>query len=111
MSKKFGILRSPSNSPEAFSVGFELPLRTEREKLLQAVGRYAARPMNAVNISEMAAVGSMGDRSQQLLGVACWLHHELPVRLAHLHQALEQLPNGLSSKHSIERIKHWRVTP
>lgn len=44
---------------------------------------------------------------QNLFKASQFIVRELPIRLAHRIEELENLPNGLNKMHSIEKVKNW----
>ncbi|KAJ1616710.1 branched-chain alpha-ketoacid dehydrogenase [Pavlovales sp. CCMP2436] len=63
------------------------------------------RPRPIADIAEYAAKRQTGVNMQ----VAQFLHHELPIRLAHRAIELEELPHGLSDMPSVQVVRDWYI--
>ncbi|KAI8818557.1 mitochondrial branched-chain alpha-ketoacid dehydrogenase kinase-domain-containing protein [Fimicolochytrium jonesii] len=74
--------------------------------LLDQVKRASLQPQTPVSLKQFVEFGHRPSPVTILRGNQ-FVHHELPVRLAHRVVELETLPHGLSDMPSIRRVKDW----
>ncbi|RKP00080.1 hypothetical protein CXG81DRAFT_13659 [Caulochytrium protostelioides] len=73
--------------------------------LLEKIKHYATFQQTPVSLRQMV---EFGHRPSQLtlLRATQFVHHELPIRLAHRVVELDALPHALSEMPSVQRVKH-----
>ncbi|CAI7788175.1 unnamed protein product [Closterium sp. NIES-54] len=76
--------------------------------VLADIHKCASKKQTGVSLKYMMAHGSY-PTERNLITAAQFLHHELPVRLAHRVTELENLPYGLSDKAPILKVRDWYV--
>ncbi|GJP46661.1 hypothetical protein CLOM_g5925 [Closterium sp. NIES-68] len=76
--------------------------------VLADIHKCASKKQTGVSLKYMMAHGSY-PTERNLITAAQFLHHELPVRLAHRVTELENLPHGLSDKAPILKVRDWYV--
>jgi pyruvate dehydrogenase kinase 2/3/4 len=93
------------------------------EKLMTTIGHYAGFPATGVSLRQMVQFGekpSTGGQEAQatdgkhaditsgtLFRASQFLSEELPIRLAHRVEELNNLPDGLNEMSSIKKVKDW----
>lgn len=68
----------------------------------------AKLPQTGVTLKNFLDFGS-NLNTKKLIESANFLHHELPIRLAHRVCDLEQLPHGLNEMQSVKQVKDWYI--
>jgi pyruvate dehydrogenase kinase 2/3/4 len=101
--------------PRAFSVLGQRPTPAAD------IAEYAGKRQTGVNMQALLSTGmglrldkstidaSLPTQQRTLIQVAQFLHHELPIRLAHRAIELEELPHGLSGMPSVQTVRDWYV--
>ncbi|EEQ87444.1 hypothetical protein RJZ56_006336 [Blastomyces dermatitidis] len=76
------------------------------EKLMDTIRHYASFPATGVSLRQMV---QFGDRPSTgtLFRASQFLSEELPIRLAHRVQELDDLPDGLNEMPSIQKVRDW----
>lgn len=69
---------------------------------------HARRPQTGVSLRQLLEFGS-NPTPKTLIKAAHFLHHELPIRLAHRVRDLDDLPYGLSDMPSVHSVKNWYI--
>lgn len=96
------------------------------EMLMETIKHYSGFPATGVSLRQMVQFGerpSTGrtaypycsekreayviDREGTLFRASQFLSEELPIRLAHRVQELEELPDGLNEMPSIRKVQDW----
>lgn len=76
------------------------------EKLMDTIKHYASFPATGVSLRQMVQFGQRPSTGT-LFRASQFLSEELPIRLAHRVQELNELPDGLSEMPSIKRVQDW----
>ncbi|KAF1811199.1 alpha-ketoacid dehydrogenase kinase [Eremomyces bilateralis CBS 781.70] len=76
------------------------------EKLMDAISHYATFPATGVSLRQMVQFGEKPSPGT-LFRASQFLSEELPIRLAHRVEELENLPDGLNEMPSIRRVQDW----
>ncbi|KAJ3113185.1 hypothetical protein HDU96_003684 [Phlyctochytrium bullatum] len=84
-------------------------LRELPDWVVPRIKEYARRPLRQIAFSDMLKFGREPS-PQQLLGAALFLADELPVRMAHRHEALASLP-ALSALPRRSGAPAWTISP
>lgn len=91
----------------------------ERPTPIANIAEFAAKRQTGVNMQALLSTGmglrleksaidaSLPTQQRTLIQVAQFLHHELPIRLAHRSIELEELPHGLSDMPSVRTVRDW----
>ncbi|KAH9273475.1 hypothetical protein BASA83_004141 [Batrachochytrium salamandrivorans] len=74
--------------------------------MLDKVKSFSVLPQTSVSLKQMVLFGRQPSQVTLLHGTQ-FVHHELPVRLAHRVVELEALPHDLSQMPSINTVKDW----
>jgi len=74
--------------------------------LKNQIAKYAKIPPRGISLKEMVQIGQHPSQ-ETLYRASQFIVRELPIRLAHRIDELENLPNGLNKMHSIEKVKNW----
>lgn len=72
------------------------------------ISRCSKLPANAISLKEMVRMGQHPTEESLYLANR-WIVRELPIRLAHRIEELDNLPNGLNEMHSIQKVKDWYI--
>ncbi|KAK8165679.1 pyruvate dehydrogenase kinase-like protein [Phyllosticta citrichinensis] len=75
-------------------------------KLMDTIKHYASFPATGVSLRQMVQFGQRPSTGT-LFRASQFLSEELPIRLAHRVQELNELPDGLSEMPSIKRVQDW----
>ncbi|KAF2433077.1 alpha-ketoacid dehydrogenase kinase [Tothia fuscella] len=75
-------------------------------QLMDTIGHYSNFPATGVSLRQMVQFGEKPSTGT-LFRASQFLSEELPIRLAHRVQELEDLPDGLNEMPSIERVRDW----
>ncbi|CCH46783.1 pyruvate dehydrogenase kinase isozyme 2,mitochondrial [Wickerhamomyces ciferrii] len=70
------------------------------------IAKWAKIPPRGISLKEMVQVGQHPSE-ETLYNASKFIVRELPIRLAHRIDELENLPNGLNKMQSIEKVKDW----
>eukprot|EP00270_Netrium_digitus_P006857 TRINITY_DN1980_c0_g1_i1.p1 TRINITY_DN1980_c0_g1~~TRINITY_DN1980_c0_g1_i1.p1 ORF type:complete len:377 (-),score=65.03 TRINITY_DN1980_c0_g1_i1:349-1479(-) len=81
---------------------------TVPSNVVEDIYRFSFKKQTGVSLKYMMAHGEHPTERNLLLS-ARFLHHELPVRLAHRVAELENLPYGLSTKVPVLKVRDWYV--
>jgi pyruvate dehydrogenase kinase 2/3/4 len=85
------------------------------------IAEFASKRQTGVNMQALLSTGmglrldkstideSLPKQQRTIIQVAQFLHHELPIRLAHRAMELEELPHGLSEMPSVRTVRDWYV--
>lgn len=76
------------------------------EALIDNIKHYANFPATGVSLRQMVQFGERPSTGT-LFRASQFLSEELPIRLAHRVQELQELPDGLSEMHSIKKVQDW----
>lgn len=76
------------------------------ERLMDTIKHYASFPATGVSLRQMVQFGEKPSTGT-LFRASQFLAEELPIRLAHRVEELEQLPDGLSDMPSVKRVTDW----
>ncbi|KAH6688590.1 mitochondrial branched-chain alpha-ketoacid dehydrogenase kinase-domain-containing protein [Plectosphaerella plurivora] len=76
------------------------------ERLMDTIRHYASFPATGVSLRQMVQFGERPSTGT-LFRASQFLAEELPIRLAHRVEELEQLPDGLSDMPSVQRVQDW----
>jgi pyruvate dehydrogenase kinase 2/3/4 len=76
--------------------------------LRSQISKCAKLPATAISLKEMVQMGR-NPTEESLYLANKWIVRELPIRLAHRIEELDNLPNGLNEMHSIEKVKDWYI--
>lgn len=76
------------------------------DRLMDTIRHYAKFPATGVSLRQMVQFGERPSVGT-LFRASQFLSEELPIRLAHRVQELEDLPDGLNTMESIARVKDW----
>lgn len=76
------------------------------EKLLDTIKHYSNFPATGVSLRQMVQFGEKPSTGT-LFRASQFLSEELPIRLAHRVQELNDLPDGLNEMPSIRRVQDW----
>lgn len=74
--------------------------------LKNQIAKYAKIAPRGISLKEMVQVGQHPSE-ETLYNASKFIVRELPIRLAHRIEELENLPNGLNQMQSIEKVKDW----
>lgn len=112
------LLIAPRARRRLFSSQAEVAQRTRPSG---PIAEYALKRQTGVNMQALLSTGmglrldksstenSLSTKERTLIQVASFLHHELPIRLAHRAIELEELPHGLSQMPSVRTVRDWYV--
>ncbi|KAH7015624.1 pyruvate dehydrogenase kinase [Ilyonectria destructans] len=76
------------------------------ERLMNTIRHYAKFPATGVSLRQMVQFGEKPSVGT-LFRASQFLAEELPIRLAHRVQELDELPDGLNEMPSVIRVKDW----
>ncbi|KEY72714.1 hypothetical protein S7711_02502 [Stachybotrys chartarum IBT 7711] len=76
------------------------------ERLMGTIRHYANFPATGVSLRQMVQFGEKPSIGT-LFRASQFLAEELPIRLAHRVQELEDLPDGLNDMPSVQKVKDW----
>ncbi|KAF2678664.1 alpha-ketoacid dehydrogenase kinase [Lentithecium fluviatile CBS 122367] len=76
------------------------------EKLMDTIKHYSKFPATGVSLRQMVQFGEKPSTGT-LFRASQFLSEELPIRLAHRVQELDDLPDGLNEMPSIQRVRDW----
>lgn len=76
------------------------------ERLGQEIQHYATFPANPVSLRQMVQFGN-SPSAGTMFRAAQFLGEELPIRLAHRVEELNQLPDGLNEMPSVKKVSNW----
>ncbi|KAL6915708.1 hypothetical protein FSHL1_007158 [Fusarium sambucinum] len=76
------------------------------ERLMDTIRHYARFPATGVSLRQMVQFGEKPSVGT-LFRASQFLAEELPIRLAHRVQELDELPDGLNEMPSVIRVKDW----
>ncbi|KAF2196187.1 pyruvate dehydrogenase kinase [Delitschia confertaspora ATCC 74209] len=76
------------------------------EKLMETIKHYSNFPATGVSLRQMVQFGEKPSTGT-LFRASQFLSEELPIRLAHRVQELQELPDGLNEMPSIGRVRDW----
>ncbi|CEJ80636.1 Putative Pyruvate dehydrogenase kinase [[Torrubiella] hemipterigena] len=76
------------------------------EPLMNTIRHYAKFPATGVSLRQMVQFGD-NPSTGTLFKASQFLAEELPIRLAHRVQELEDLPDGLNEMQSVQKVKDW----
>ncbi|KAF2749076.1 alpha-ketoacid dehydrogenase kinase [Sporormia fimetaria CBS 119925] len=76
------------------------------EKLMDNIKHYSNFPATGVSLRQMVQFGEKPSTGT-LFRASQFLSEELPIRLAHRVQELQELPDGLNEMPSIGRVRDW----
>lgn len=76
------------------------------EQLMNTIRHYAKFPATGVSLRQMVQFGDKPSTGT-LFRASQFLAEELPIRLAHRVQELEDLPDGLNEMQSVQKVKDW----
>ncbi|KAI9849041.1 MAG: hypothetical protein M1837_005932 [Sclerophora amabilis] len=76
------------------------------EMLMDTIKHYSSFPATGVSLRQMVQFGEKPSTGT-LFRASQFLSEELPIRLAHRVQELDNLPDGLSEMPSIAKVKDW----
>jgi len=94
---------------------------SRRVEPIADIAEYASKRQTGVNMQALLSTGmglmldksdidaSLPKEQRTLIQIAQFLHHELPIRLAHRAIELEELPHGLSDMPSVQTVRDWYV--
>jgi pyruvate dehydrogenase kinase 2/3/4 len=74
--------------------------------LKSQIAKYARISPTSISLKQMVETGT-DLTDEKLFHASRFIVRELPIRLAHRIEELDNLPNGLSHMHSIEKVKNW----
>ncbi|CRG89007.1 pyruvate dehydrogenase kinase [Talaromyces islandicus] len=76
------------------------------DKLMATIKHYASFPATGVSLRQMVQFGETPSPGT-LFRASQFLSEELPIRLAHRVQELNDLPDGLNDMPSIKKVRDW----
>ncbi|KZZ94978.1 pyruvate dehydrogenase kinase [Moelleriella libera RCEF 2490] len=76
------------------------------ERLMDTIRHYANFPATGVSLRQMVQFGDKPSTGT-LFRASQFLAEELPIRLAHRVQELDELPDGLNEMPSVMKVKDW----
>ncbi|TEA19589.1 [Pyruvate dehydrogenase (acetyl-transferring)] kinase [Colletotrichum sidae] len=76
------------------------------DKLMDTIRHYASFPATGVSLRQMVQFGERPSVGT-LFRASQFLAEELPIRLAHRVQELDELPDGLNDMPSVRRVQDW----
>ncbi|CRK22771.1 hypothetical protein BN1723_012771 [Verticillium longisporum] len=76
------------------------------EGLMNTIKHYASFPATGVSLRQMAQFGEKPSTGT-LFRASQFLAEELPIRLAHRVQELDELPDGLNEMPSVRKVHDW----
>ncbi|KAI6781500.1 Pyruvate dehydrogenase-like protein [Emericellopsis cladophorae] len=76
------------------------------ERLMDTIRHYARFPATGVSLRQMVQFGERPSTGT-LFRASQFLAEELPIRLAHRVQELDDLPDGLNEMPSVNKVKDW----
>ncbi|KHJ36256.1 putative pyruvate dehydrogenase kinase [Erysiphe necator] len=76
------------------------------ERLMETIKHYSGFPATGVSLRQMVQFGERPSVGT-LFRASQFLSEELPIRLAHRVQELQELPDGLNEMPSIEKVRDW----
>nr|XP_036585879.1 uncharacterized protein CTRU02_04030 [Colletotrichum truncatum]KAF6796070.1 hypothetical protein CTRU02_04030 [Colletotrichum truncatum] len=76
------------------------------DKLMDTIRHYASFPATGVSLRQMVQFGEKPSVGT-LFRASQFLAEELPIRLAHRVQELDELPDGLNDMPSVRRVQDW----
>lgn len=77
-------------------------------QLTENIERQALLPSQTVTLRLLYEVARAGD-PDTILKFAQFVHHEMPIRLAHKVKQLEEIPGGLQESRSIQIVRNWYI--
>ncbi|KAG9543900.1 hypothetical protein KCU79_g17288, partial [Aureobasidium melanogenum] len=75
-------------------------------ELMDTIRHYANFPATGVSLRQMVQFGEKPSVGT-LFRASQFMSEELPIRLAHRVQELQELPDGLGDMPSIGRVRDW----
>ncbi|CCU77197.1 unnamed protein product [Blumeria hordei] len=76
------------------------------EQLMETIKHYSSFPATGVSLRQMVQFGERPSTGT-LFQASQFLSEELPIRLAHRVQELQELPDGLNEMPSIKKVRDW----
>jgi pyruvate dehydrogenase kinase 2/3/4 len=76
------------------------------ERLMDTIKHYSGFPATGVSLRQMVQFGERPSTGT-LFRASQFLSEELPIRLAHRVQELQDLPDGLNEMPSIKKVQDW----
>ncbi|KAF6834392.1 pyruvate dehydrogenase kinase [Colletotrichum plurivorum] len=76
------------------------------DRLMDTIRHYASFPATGVSLRQMVQFGERPSVGT-LFRASQFLAEELPIRLAHRVQELDELPDGLNDMPSVRRVQDW----
>ncbi|KAJ0304156.1 hypothetical protein COL516b_006046 [Colletotrichum fioriniae] len=76
------------------------------DRLMDTIRHYASFPATGVSLRQMVQFGEKPSVGT-LFRASQFLAEELPIRLAHRVQELDELPDGLNDMPSVKRVQDW----
>ncbi|RDA89454.1 hypothetical protein CP532_6108 [Ophiocordyceps camponoti-leonardi (nom. inval.)] len=76
------------------------------DRLMDTIRHYAKFPATGVSLRQMVQFGDKPSTGT-LFRASQFLAEELPIRLAHRVQELDDLPDGLNDMPSVQKVKDW----
>ncbi|KAF4585829.1 pyruvate dehydrogenase kinase [Ophiocordyceps camponoti-floridani] len=76
------------------------------DRLMDTIRHYANFPATGVSLRQMVQFGDKPSTGT-LFRASQFLAEELPIRLAHRVQELDDLPDGLNDMPSVQKVKEW----
>ncbi|POS86109.1 pyruvate dehydrogenase kinase-like protein, partial [Erysiphe pulchra] len=76
------------------------------ERLMDTIKHYSGFPATGVSLRQMVQFGERPSVGT-LFRASQFLSEELPIRLAHRVQELQELPDGLNEMPSIQKVRDW----
>ncbi|OLN92274.1 [Pyruvate dehydrogenase (acetyl-transferring)] kinase, mitochondrial [Colletotrichum chlorophyti] len=76
------------------------------DRLMDTIRHYASFPATGVSLRQMVQFGERPSVGT-LFRASQFLAEELPIRLAHRVQELDELPDGLNDMPSVKRVQDW----
>ncbi|RKF57953.1 kinase, mitochondrial [Golovinomyces cichoracearum] len=76
------------------------------EHLMETIKHYSGFPATGVSLRQMVQFGERPSVGT-LFRASQFLSEELPIRLAHRVQELQELPDGLNEMPSIKKVRDW----
>lgn len=73
---------------------------------MDTIRHYASFPATGVSLRQMVQFGEKPSTGT-LFRASQFLAEELPIRLAHRVQELDNLPDGLNEMPSVKRVQDW----
>ncbi|KAI1003313.1 [Pyruvate dehydrogenase (acetyl-transferring)] kinase [Podosphaera aphanis] len=76
------------------------------ERLMETIKHYSSFPATGVSLRQMVQFGE-SPSTGTLFRASQFLSEELPIRLAHRVEELQNLPDGLNEMPSIKKVRDW----